>query len=299
MEKSYTQSSKSIDTGFLLNEQELRRIIEVINEQFEKTESNKNLKITYIIENANGQVIETTSLEYIINYENIGPSEIVTLTVEAIGDIPNEEIKLTFSNTSSEKSKELNSIRYKIKSENRDWALVSSSLFDDRINKIVKSNFVGLKVSHFISAPLFIFLSIILFASFSSLGHKNQNLLTLLNNLEKKIQQHQNVDVLSSIVKIEKVRMMEGDINNTLLGKLKYLVWFMIPSMMLFFFTDSIESVIAKYFPNKLFFWGDYIEKHNKMIKRRNLILGFVFVTVIIGIVINILSNFLWTKMAK
>ena len=66
---NYTESTKNIKSGFVLNEQELRRTIEVINEQYDKKGS-PNPTIKYTIKHQNGLVVETFNLDDIFKIES-------------------------------------------------------------------------------------------------------------------------------------------------------------------------------------------------------------------------------------
>lgn len=298
---NYTEASRTFNTGFFLTEQELRRLIEIIIDQFEKIEEKKTTKIKYIIRSFNGFVLETDDLDYILKLENDGPSQIIELEIIALTSSETNSIKIIFSNTLSDRSKEDKSIRYSIKSENRDWAMISSSLIDDRLNKISTNNLalnLTRRIALFASSLVMIgFLTFLIF-KLGNLENKSNDTLKVIGDIERKLNSKENLNVLKSIIDIEKSKLKY---NSDLLfvGKTKYFLWIIIPLMLITTFFDPIKKLITKYFPNRIFYWGDYVEKHNKIIKRRNLFLGFVFVTIFISIVVNLFSNFLWEEIAK
>lgn len=71
------------------------------------------------------------------------------------------------------------------------------------------------------------------------------------------------------------------------------------PLMLVFLFSDFIKKSYFKYFPTCVFYWSDFVDKYDRMKKNRNLIMGFVFGSLFIGIVINLFSNYLWDKITK
>lgn len=138
---NYTESTKNIKSGFVLNEQELRRTIEVINEQYDKKGS-PNPTIKYTIKHQNGLVVETFNLDDIFKIENAGSQQIISLIINSSSITqPDDNINITFSNKYSEKVDDQYSIKYKVRGGERDWVMISSSLIEDRLNKITNKDF--------------------------------------------------------------------------------------------------------------------------------------------------------------
>ncbi len=54
--------------------------------------------------------------------------------------------------------------------------------------------------------------------------------------------------------------------------------------------------ILFKYYPAYNFYWGNYMEVFDKKEIARKLILGILLGTVILGIVVNLLSNVIWEK---
>lgn len=295
MVKNYSELTRSLNKGFLLNEQELKRITDIISEQFDKLGSENKAKFNYTIKNFNGLVEETENIDYILKSENLGNSQIIELKISAISDNSDNAITLNFSNNQSERNAEEKAIRYTIKSEDRDWAIISSSLIDDRLTKISKKNFA----LTFVRKLLLISISIIMIGMVTYLSmitntrkDIDYHTLKVINGIEHSINKGQNIDTLKSILAIEKSKL--SPLNDLSLSK--YLVLFFIPFMVLTLFLEDLKKIINKYFPTRIFYWGDYIEKYNKMISRRNMIIGFIFVTIIISLLINLFSNYIWEK---
>lgn len=209
-------------------------------------------------------------------------------------------IKVVFSNNLSERSKQDKSIRYSIKSENRDWAMISSSLIDDRLNKISSTNFAlnfTKRAVLFLTTLITIgFLTYFIF-NLNNFENKSNTTLKALNSIEQRLNNKENIELLKAIIDIERSKIYDN--SPLLLSKAKYFLWLMIPFLLLTTFYDNTNKFITKYFPNRIFYWGDYIEKYDKNIKRRNLFLGFIFITIFISILINLFSNFLWEEIFK
>ena len=72
MKNIKVESSKNYYHGFVLNEQELRRIVQTCEEQFVKIKSDGQCFSKYEVRFENGVVAETISLDSIFNLENSG-----------------------------------------------------------------------------------------------------------------------------------------------------------------------------------------------------------------------------------
>lgn len=295
MVKNYSELTRSINQGFLLNEQELKRITEIISEQFDKLELESKAKFSFTIKNFNGLVEETENIDYILKSENLGNSQITDLKISAISDNSDNTITLNFSNNQSERSAEEKAIRYTIKSEDRDWAIISSSLIDDRLSKISKKNFTLTFIRKLILITILItMIGMVTYLSLQTGIKKDIDYITLkvINGIENNINKGQNVDTLKSIIAIEKSKL--SPVSEEPFSK--YLVLCFIPLIILTLFLEDLRKFLNKYFPTRIFYWGDFIEKYDKMISRRNIIIGFVFVTIFISLLINLFSSYLWEK---
>lgn len=299
MIKNYTEATRLFDSGFFLNEQELRRLIDIITEQFEKLVEKPQIRFKYKTKIYNGLVVESDSLEFVLKSENIGSSKILEVEIKAYTETTSDEILISFNDTFSGKNFEEKALKYSIKSENRDWALIGSSLLDDRLNKISKP-YIWDKFFSKLPIIIMAFVMVFMFSYLSSIPSSLDNNATfkVIKAIEKKIQLKEQIDTLSSIVNIEKSKLYKNKAS-MFDSNFKYLGWLMGLAMILMISTDYLKTLFKKYFPSRIFYWGDYIERYDKMIKRRNIILGFIFITIIVSVMINLLSNFLWEKIAN
>lgn len=300
MNTNYTETTRIVNSGFFLNEQELRRLIDVVTEQFEKIAEGSKVKFKFLTKIFNGLVVESDSLEYVLKSENIGSSQIVEIEIKAYNELTNDEILISFNNNFSEHSFEVKALKYSIKSKNRDWALISSSLIDDRLNKISKSHF-WLKLVG--KSPIIIFaismIGLLSYLTFNmSSDSTENNTAIVLKSLEAKINKNENVDIIKSIIEIEKSKLQVNKRGSSS-GSFKYLMWIMIIGTTLIISSEYLKKGFRKYFPTRIFYWGDYVSSYDKMIKRRNIVLGFIFITIFVSMIINLLSNLLWDKISN
>lgn len=81
MKKVLVESVKKFPHGFLLTEQELRRIIESAVDQLDKISTLPN-SANYTINYENGVIEETKDIEEVLSLENSGSTKINSLEIE-------------------------------------------------------------------------------------------------------------------------------------------------------------------------------------------------------------------------
>jgi len=138
---NYTESTRSFSDGFFLNEQEFRRLIDTINEQFDKNGA-PNPQIKYTVTHRNGLVAESFDQSDVLRIENAGSHQIISLSIAATSTVDqNDNVTVSFSNKYAESRFE-DSIKYKVIGVNRDWVMVMSSLIDERLGRIKSSSLI-------------------------------------------------------------------------------------------------------------------------------------------------------------
>lgn len=136
LSKMKTELNKSFDYGFMLNEQELRRIYNTAREQMMVVAKKSNIITTFKLKYKNGTIGEHASLEEVLSEENIGEWTIQTLTItlsdfQAENSKPNTTITVKF-----DAEVHSNAINYNVLSNDRDWVYLTSSKLEERIANI-------------------------------------------------------------------------------------------------------------------------------------------------------------------
>lgn len=155
-------------------------------------------------------VAESFNLEDILKIENVSSKQIVSLVLDASSTVNTEDnINIYFANKYSEKVDEDYPIKYKVRGTERDWVMVSSSLIEDRLNKITSSDyFLNLSRSFILGI-----ISLVMFGTMFSLLATSENIgdintQKVVANLEKKYKNKENIDIISAIIEIEKVNYL-------------------------------------------------------------------------------------------
>lgn len=307
MEQIYVESSKSYNHGFTLKEQDLRRLVDLINDQFKKL-SVDPAKYAFTIKYKNGAIANTPDIEEVLKQENEGSTSIVKLEINAEHTLNEKksQIRLIFINNDNDDNDGDVPVRHLIKGQSRDWVFVTSSLIEERVVKIKRTRILSNiakgnnNVFYRLSLPLImlIVLTGVMSSLTSSLGNSVKQKNNRLMIIEEKWKSHQLNDPIEVMLQIEKARSAgDSDIEN---GSAFITIFFAKPVLYVFisFATILIGSyTYLKYYPVYNFYWGGYIEHFDKIESRRKLIIGIILGTIVLGVAVNLLSNVIWNKL--
>jgi hypothetical protein len=290
MENIFVESNKTYKQGFILTEQEFRRIIDIISEQLKKSVKKEEPKLNYLVKFENGVIAKTESLEEIFNLENGGIGEIIRVQITGeIGENENNHIiSIIFKNTNSEnESSNTAPINHIIKGKSRDWVFVTSSLIQERINKLKQSGVIT-KMHSRPENESMILISILLFllTTISFLWKYFISGKNYIEQIETKWKANEISDPIEVLIAFEKNK-------DTLQNEpLKYIMGTFFIFLIIFY---SIKSFTKKYYPSYNFCWGDYLEEYSKKEKFRK---GF-FTVFLIGLIVSIIGGLIANFIGK
>lgn len=141
------QSVKNFNFGFELNESELRKIINLCREQIDKIRTDSVTVENYNVAFQNGAIVEDLNLEEVLELDNHGSGKIVSLEIifrkKPVDDNEkiNSIIEITFNDKTFEAYKQNYPITTKLEGDSRDWVFVTSSLINERIEKIKRKTY--------------------------------------------------------------------------------------------------------------------------------------------------------------
>jgi hypothetical protein len=156
-----TEARKTFQHGFVLDEQELRRIVDTADEQVRKVFGDKP-RIRLDAKFLNGTVTGCSSVEELLSLENAGPKQIVRLEI-SVDDgndakiLQGTVIRVRFVNLTEEQD-ETRAVTYSVKGNERGWVLVTASALEDRVAKVKRVSLHQLFKKEFLSAIIIILL---------------------------------------------------------------------------------------------------------------------------------------------
>jgi hypothetical protein len=289
------ESRRAFRSGFILKEQDLRRLVDIVKQEFAKLQNVQTRPPVCHIKFRNGVLAETNSIDEVLQQENSGSSQIIRLSYDQVTDESPEpsRIFLEFINADQDDETSSISLRYRVFGHNRDWVFVTSSLLEERFDKIKRfapNQLATTKgTSRLMLSLLFpIFLSAIVGFSFLFLARNMTNIPRPSEKLAEAVKSGQIKDPIDAIIFIESQKetgllLFRGQLSllkPTLIG----IGLIILGIVVVWFFT--------KYYPIYNFCWGEYIEEFRRKERARR----FWLVAVALGLLLSFIGSLLASK---
>lgn len=304
MKNLYVESNKSYYQGFILNEQDLRRLVDLINDQLLKvSKDNSSIVTEYTLKFENGTIAKTDNIENVLEQENSGSSEIIRLGINASvqdkddTNDKNNKIGIEFRNVDSSNEASDTPIIHKIIGVSRDWVFVTSSLIEERIIKIKRFsvNQIGEKgigkLAFKLLSPIILlgFMLGMLFFMPSSLKKRALDKQELFEKISISWRNGEIEDPIEVILKFEEFEINRLKDNEELSQVFSPMLslFAVIAGLLLLLFL--VYYFLTRYYLVYNFCWGEYLEKFNKKESFRKT----VFVVIIIGLLVSTIGGIL------
>jgi len=286
-----TEARKTFRFGFVLNEQELRRLVDTVVVQVRKALENEPV-ILFQVRFRNGTVTECSNVEELLSLENVGPKQItrLRLTVDDGGEEqhidPKVAVLVRFTNL-TEEDEEVRSVNYVVRGENRDWVLVTASEIEDRVTK---AKCIGVRAIFINRNRAFRLLLVpfLLIGSMYGLLHATVNLppAALVKNA---IDSGEKLDPVRAVALLEqdiaRERQMRGDQLFFRWG-----LWYPLTAFIVIY----LLGVVGDYFhPSYVFAWADYTKVYDRRIAIRN----YVYIGVLSALIIAVVADIIVSKL--
>jgi hypothetical protein len=260
-----TEVSQSFNHGFVLTEQELRRIYDTALQQMKQIVGNNEIGLSFKLKYKNNFTAEKSTIDEVLSETNGGVWEVQDLEIE----IEETEVGKKYSTNENKivirfnRTKPfLSPITYEIKGKSRDWVYLTASQLDDRIAKIKYFSLDHLRNSEPIQITFFILLIAIVASIVFMI------ILFLFTSTKFTL----NVGFLSWV-----------RINNLIIGFIAVIL-----------LAISIITGIY-YFPAYNYCWGD-----NRSVFDRKQSRGkFIIIVLIIGLILSILGSVISTYVTR
>ena len=288
MKQLYVEANKSFKLGFVLPEPELRRFNDLIREQIKKINPEPEISYNYVLKFQNGIVAETDNIDTVLEQENEGSKKITSLEVTGKDQLENA-ISIDFHNIDSDNIQSDNSIKYNIRSTDRDWVFVTSSQIEERINKIKRTNF-SIGKNKLLSRLLFpIILLVVTLVMMLSLVTSISNRTSYLPEIRLK---YENGKIKST----DELILLLEEAKDAQVERLDTIDIFYLPGIIL---GGLIVIIICLYVytwkldPMYNFCWGEYLDVFKKKETSRKTFNTVVIIGLIVSIAGGIIANYL------
>lgn len=288
MKQLYVEANKSFKIGFVLPEPELRRFNDLIREQVKKINSEPKISYAYILKFQNGIVAETDNIDIVLEQENEGSKKIISLEIIGKDQLENT-ISIDFHNIDSDNVQSDNSIKYNIRSTDRDWVFVTSSQIEERINKIKRKK-ISFGKSKLISNLMFpiilLVVTLIMMLSVTTSISKKEN---YLPDIRFKYESGKitSTDELILLLEESKVKQLKN---------LNFIEVMYMPGIIFGLFIILLIGIYLytwKLYPLYNFCWGEYLDVFKKIETSRKTFNTVVIIGLIVSVAGGIIANYL------
>lgn len=277
-----TEICRTYKSGFVLTEQELRRLIQAATEHAEKVSNGQAFKFSLEATLKDGSIIHFDKTDDLFGLENAGQKKVQKISI-SLNELSAEspwDISVVFQDAAVNE-KDWTSISIKIIGNSRDWAFVTASDLEDRIKRIKAISFEAFFSGRW-SVMWIMMLScvsmIIVTAQFTPI---NQTHLLLQQQYDSGLIR----DPIQAIIALEKIRN-----SRSLFGVLMPMLGgFVAPAVCILIFSFIAPRVSPSY----NFCWGDYIAYY----ERRRQIQTVIWTVVVLGLIVAIAANFFSKKL--
>jgi len=281
------ESKKTFKTGFVLKEPDLRRLVDTVHEQFAKLPGTPKSSGTFRLKLRNGAMLDSPSLDEVLSLENGGSSQLVRLKYEHKVD-PDDKTthaRFEFINVDIDEESSYTSMQFQVNGANRDWVFVSSSLLEERCERLRRFALnqisgKGPTALLFRLIPSLITLLVVV-GMLMSMFHSIDNRPQVSKLLEGAIQAGTVKEPIDAILFVQKQQ------DRMKFAKEIIPIRFFIGIGVFLLLGAFAWLFLLRYYPVYNFCWGEYAEEFQRKESRRQ----FWLVIIVIGLVVSFFGS--------
>lgn len=291
------EARKSFQYGFVLREADLRRLVDTITDQFRKLGLNREPTTHFKLKFRNGVVADNLGIDDVLGQENSGPGQILRLSYTctlANDDTPATVVSLEFVNADADEEPGYVSMRFHVFGHDRDWVFVTSSLLEERIERIRRwaANQWGsskhrnpfIRLAGLLSS--FVLVIVVAFTMMTTMDRTTKHEVAV-RQITKQWRNGAVKDPVAVILAIEEARLQD-------LHALPSQAFPVRPLAILFgalFALVGLGAFAVRYYPVYNFCWGEYLEWFAKREAARRFWLTVIATGFLISFLASILAN--------
>jgi lysylphosphatidylglycerol synthetase-like protein (DUF2156 family) len=292
-------------------------MVDAAREQFVKLDAAVAVTESYELQFFNGAVSTTSDLGEILAQENHGSARIVRLVVKinALNTSPPAAIELHFRDL-GELDEEKRAVSLLVQAGSRDWVFVTTSLLEERLNKIRRISFskliTGRAFTVALIGSLYAFLAFGATSEVSRYSYpvpepiwqQQDSLSRQLREAQKKSLLKDGTEAVILVQELQeradqRMRQARDDWEKKADAWAKKNKRIPIWARALLFFVTPLAILgaywvfLQRYYPLYNFCWGDYLDVFNKKESARRFLIIVVLVGVVVSFIGGILANLL------
>jgi len=239
----------------------------------------------YEVKFQNGAIAEPKNLDEVFEGENWGPAGIrrVSIMFHTTESTIKTRIGIKFTNADNTNVRD--SIVYVVEGEDRDWVFVASSQISERITRIERLNFQRIVNSRILPMVIMlVFLIGTLVYMMSTISRQEEPRSTVVKQLRQEWTAGIRRDPVDVILRIE-------ESNRNRIDTVWLVRGIMVPGAVFIVAIIIADPVLRYLFPPYNFVWGEYQIEYEKRKGRTRFIFVGVILTIVLGVLVNFLSN--------
>jgi hypothetical protein len=269
-----TEIQKSYKWGFVLSEQELRRIFLFCRDNVAKITADQRVVVEAKLKD--GSIIEADNIDQILANDNGGQKELTRLSLQWDQGKDDSPCRLKIIFQSGQLNpKSWDSIFYEVTGNSRDAVFVLASDLDDRLQKTKIRSW-----PYIVSRPWFIIIpiiiSMVLVVSYSGLNTQTHS---AIDALEQAYKSGKIVNPIESLIFYERAKLENSSS--------RFLIFMLSSFLIPFFIVQLFSTLYPKFSMSYVFYWGDLIGKFDK---RKNLQRIF-WIVIVLGVIASIIAG--------
>lgn len=276
-----TEVSKSFTWGFVLSEQELRRVFQTCKEHGEKLGPNGS-RCRTSAKLKDGSLVESSELDDILCLENSGSKAIQRIGIEFEEPIaePRWSISVGFQDGSAN-PESWTSVDFEVAGDSRDQVFLAASDLEERVKKtrILSWPYLTSKRWFLSVAPMLVAMFLLVITMTFIFAPAKQ----AVEDLERQYSEGKVDDAIQALIFLEKARHSDR------------FVIILVPLVAPFALFGFIALLLPKVFLAYNFYWGDYIGVFDK----RRAFLKVVWIVLVLGVVASVIGGLVLRLVTK
>jgi hypothetical protein len=274
-----TELARSFKWGFVLSEQDLRRILQTCQEHFSKVKASGVFRQLLTAKLSDGSLVESDDVNDILTLENEGSKAVERIKVNFDDGKETKDHSIEVEFQDGLKNPEgWTSVSYSVVGTSRDWAFLAGSELEERLRKTksIPSAYL-VRTRWFIFVPMILAMVLSLWVSTTFLEDRSLGV-----SLETAYKNGQLKDPIEALIFLEKRRAAQH-----MGGKFfaVMMLSFSLPAALFW----VMSRLLPRVYPSYNFYWGDYKVFYDK----RKSTMRIFWTVVVLGVLVSLVAGLL------
>lgn len=285
-----TEVQKDFKQGFVLTEDELRRLVDCATQAMKRVLSSDDFTTRIHAKFKNGTIAECGGVEDLLGFDNSGATQIVGmhLHLSEKGGTGRHQIVTDFDNVMENKRQDT-SVELRVRGDDRDWVHITSSQIEERITKVRTPSIHRFWSRYGVSFLMPMCMTLFILTSVIGIILSKPTKSAAADALEAAIRDNSVSDPVRAILLVERVKATEYSAESYRMIRNSLIIpVFAVVTLLLILF--SVQYL----FPSYVFYWSDAIKIYDRRLAARR----YVLIAVITGVLVSVLGGLVVSRIS-